>query len=99
VAWPKGKPRTGHVNKDGTPHRKRGIQTDNDPRPKVQVIRKPDPTVEIVQKTAPKLHGQTNHAVIEPCPNCGYAYADGGACPECPWTRFDPSCPHCRKQK
>lgn len=104
MAWPKGMPRKGHVNKDGTQHRKKGegrlaprVVTDREP--KVQVVRKPDPEVMTVQKVAPKVHGATNQAVIEPCPNCGYAYADGGACPECPWTRYDPNCPHCKKAK
>jgi hypothetical protein len=31
-------------------------------------------------------HGDTTRAVIERCPNCLYAYADGGYCPECGWT-------------
>lgn len=107
MAWPKGMKRVGHVNKDGTPHRKRGqameprVQTDKDPRPKVQVIVKPrgEEAVTKVARPVPAIHGATNQAVIEPCPNCGYAYADGGACPECPWTRYDPNCPHCKKVK
>jgi hypothetical protein len=77
------------------------VQTDKDPRPKVQVIVKPrgEEAVTKVARPVPAIHGATNQAVIEPCPNCGYAYADGGACPECPWTRYDPNCPHCKKVK
>lgn len=35
----------------------------------------------------PSVHGATSHAVTQPCPSCGYAYADGGYCEDCGWTR------------
>ena len=35
---------------------------------------------------------------IEPCPACDYPEADGGHCPECGWTRFEPTCPHRTKR-
>lgn len=42
-----------------------------------------DPTA-----TSPALHGMVGSGPIsEPCPKCMYAYADGGYCPECGWTR------------
>lgn len=31
----------------------------------------------------PKVHGIGKQPVIEPCAKCGFAYADGGYCPEC----------------
>ncbi len=41
-----------------------------------------DPIIE-----EPVLHGMVgNGAISEPCPNCLYAYADGGYCPHCGWT-------------
>ena len=33
---------------------------------------------------------------IEPCPNCEFPEADGGYCEDCGWTRYEPTCPHCR---
>jgi hypothetical protein len=46
-----------------------------------------------------EYRGTGRQAVVEPCPKCGYGYADGGYCPECGWVRFDPKCPHCRKEQ
>lgn len=37
--------------------------------------------------TVPSLHGASFRPVIETCPNCNYAYADGGYCPECGWSK------------
>jgi hypothetical protein len=34
-----------------------------------------------------KIHGATASAVTRPCPKCGYAYADGGYCNECGWSK------------
>ena len=94
MAWPKGKPRAGYIKKDGTKPMKRGQR--------ITVVRKdPEPYTQTeTDKTGPKvIKGAGFAAVIEPCPNCGYAYADGGYCPECDWTKFDPNCPHCRSVK
>jgi hypothetical protein len=35
----------------------------------------------------PALHGAAGQAVTQPCPSCGYAYADGGYCEDCGWSR------------
>jgi len=101
MAWPKGMPRKGHVNKDGTPHKKKGEKLAEDLRvqvvtkPKkgrtVQVVTKPDPTVPTVKKVAGPFK-----PTIASCPKCGepdaFTYCDN-----CGWYRADPSCPHCRK--
>lgn len=31
------------------------------------------------------LHGASGSAVTRPCPECGWAYADGGYCSDCGW--------------
>ena len=92
MAWPKGKPRKGYIKPDGTPALKKGER--------IMAIRKDPETykaVETDKSGAKVVKGATGQPVIEICPNCGYAYADGGYCPECDWTAFDPNCPHCRK--
>ena len=40
-----------------------------------------------IEMTEPVLHGATGRPVIEICPNCMYAYADGGYCEECGWSK------------
>lgn len=36
----------------------------------------------------PELWGMKGHgAITEVCPNCAFAYADGGYCPECGWSK------------
>jgi len=87
MAWPKGMPRVGHINKDGTAHKPKGAHVKTGIRkdpPVWSQTKKADPSVMLVEKT-PTLHGMTSQPVIEPCPNCNYAYADGGWCPECPY--------------
>jgi hypothetical protein len=95
MGWPKGKPRKGHVKQDGTPHAKKGeriVMVRKDPEPYKQTTK---PVSEgMVAKT---IKGITGQPVVEPCPNCGFAYADGGYCPECGWTKYHPTCPHCVK--
>lgn len=84
MGWPKGKSRKGYIRKDGQPHMKRGENYTG----KVKI--KADPAV-----TA-KGHGvlvgaiwgaKGSGAISSPCPNCHYAYADGGYCQECGWMR------------
>ncbi len=95
MGWPKGKPRKGHINQDGTEHAGKGE--------KIRAIRKnPEkykaiiaiPKVDRVEKSvavtvmptasgSEVIHGGTSRPIIEPCPKCWYAYADGGYCPEC----------------
>lgn len=82
MGWPKGKPRRGHVNKDGTPHRKRLPAS---AYATVSPYLEADPTG---SSEYPALHGATGTGPIsEVCPKCGYAYADGGYCPDCGWMR------------
>jgi hypothetical protein len=92
MPWPKGKPRKGYVKPDGTPALKKGERI-------AQIRKDPEPYKSVAtDKSGPVVaKGITGVAAIEPCPNCGYAYADGGYCPECDWTAFDPNCPHCTK--
>ena len=35
----------------------------------------------------PMLHGGAGSAITRPCPSCGYAYADGGYCSDCGWSK------------
>lgn len=84
MAWPKGMPRIGHVNKDGTKHKPKGKHNIKVVRPvePVYTQTRKEPVVMTVEKTA-TIWGATSRAVIEPCSKCNYAYADGGYCPEC----------------
>lgn len=94
MPWPKGKPRIGHVNKDGSAHAKKGEKlaprvTKPDKLPRIRVITEPDPEVMTIKKDKKPIHGdRVGRAVVEPCPNCSFAYADGGYCPECGWTTW-----------
>lgn len=77
MGWPKGKPRKGHVNKDGTLHKPFGAGAYPNPVA--------DPTG---ADDGPTLWGVVGSGPIsEPCPKCGYAYADGGYCKECGWMK------------
>ena len=50
--------------------------------------KKADPIVVEDTASAYVLHGMTGSgAITEPCPNCLYAYADGGYCPDCGWMK------------
>jgi hypothetical protein len=96
MPWPKGVPRVGYVRKDGQPHNKKGEGRAQGPR--ITVVQKPDPTIKTtvrrdvdpdrIEKAKPAIHGGTSRPIIEVCPNCSYAYADGGYCPECGWTTW-----------
>src|SRR5262245_37418871 len=106
MPWPKGVPRVGYVRKDGQPHNKKGEGRAADQRrqgPRIQVVRpddpkytqvrKPDVDPDRIEKGDKPIHGATNRPIIEVCPNCSYAYADGGYCPECGWHRPVAGCP------
>lgn len=66
---------------------------DLDERPSVKNPRKgltaPEDVSEwlLPEDSGPVLHGATSQAVTQPCPKCGYAYADGGYCGDCGWAR------------
>ena len=46
---------------------------------------KADPTDDEIHY--PELWGMKGSgAITRPCPNCAFAYADGGYCPECGWS-------------
>ena len=51
----------------------------------------------VVSSSGLAINGATNRPIVEPCPKCGYAYADGGACGECGWTQYRADCPHCKR--
>jgi hypothetical protein len=88
-------PRKGHVNKDGTIHAKHGEKA---ARNVLKALRTTKETTRRIKKvsadvfdepkpTEPVFHGVIGSgAITEPCPQCMYAYADGGYCPECGWT-------------
>ena len=92
MPWPKGVPRVGYVRKDGQAHARKGEGR------RIEVIRKDEPTYKQtktdkdndtkVEKVAKPIHGGTGRPIVEVCPNCSYAYADGGYCPECGWTTW-----------
>jgi hypothetical protein len=96
MPWPKGVKRVGYVRKDGQPHNKKGEGRAQGPRitvvrpedPKYKQVRKPDVDPDRIEKAKPAIHGGTSRPIIEVCPNCSYAYADGGYCPECGWTTW-----------
>ena len=44
-----------------------------------------EPSVKEPAKKA--LHGATASSVTTPCPECGFAYADGGYCMDCGWEK------------
>lgn len=92
MPWPKGKPRKGHVNKDGTAHAAHGAKIKAvrtvkvEPSPVARKKRVVTEPVLIVEKTVKAIHGETTRPIIEPCPNCSFAYADGQFCPSCGWS-------------
>ena len=102
MGWPKGKPRKGHVNKDGKKHAERGerLRAIRENPERYKAIRA-EPKVDRIQKAVAVVYpaiatasvvikGATGRPVIEPCPTCGFAYADGGYCEECGWTVWVP---------
>lgn len=103
MGWPKGMPRKGHVNKDGTAHRKKGEKLATELRvravtktpDRLQVVTKPDPSVPTVQKFKKTYVGK-QWATIAPCPDCGAPDAFA-FCENCGWYQYDPTCPHCKK--
>jgi hypothetical protein len=89
VPWPKGQPRKGYIKKDGTAHAPKGARMAQDNTivvkgPRTQVSDNlPAANVAAPTGATLRIHGETSRPIIEPCLNCGYAYADGGYCPDC----------------
>jgi rubrerythrin len=56
-------------------------------------VTKAEITEEIVE---PTLHGMTDWGLPPTviCPECMYAFADGGHCPDCGWTDYTPRDPY-----
>jgi hypothetical protein len=98
MGWPKGVPRKGYVKKDGTTHAMRGSGVRRLPKDKpfrAVTVTLARPTKVVAPSSAyasgsasPYVpHGdRPGRSVVQPCPNCLYAYADGGYCPECGWS-------------
>ena len=90
MGWPKGKPRKGYVNKDGTTHANKKDRLGFDSKPldtMVSFTRVPtNHPDELTVEVTSVLHGMTGVAIVRPCPMCLYAYADGGYCPDCGWS-------------
>ena len=99
MAWQKGKPRKGHINADGKPHASRGerlavIMADPERYRAIETDKRPKALIVVktaIAATTPRIHGDTRQPIIEPCPKCGFAYADGGYCPDCGWTVWNGS--------
>lgn len=91
MPWPKGKPRKGHINKDGKPHsteRKKQDRAQQADPAFAKLLSDADTAKSFTRTEAPVLHGVVgNGAISAPCPVCMYAYADGGYCPDCGWSK------------
>jgi hypothetical protein len=101
VGWPKGKPRKGHVNADGTPHSKWGQKQKRTPVAprtvaskvtirKVTVDSEQEPSVKTPREkkwTVALRWPQGPHPSADKCPNCDYPEAMAGFCPECKWSQ------------
>jgi len=101
MPWPKGVKRVGYIRKDGKAHNKKGEGRAQGPRITIvqpRVIKEVKLMVVSVD-AKPALHGAGNRPVIEVCPNCSYAYADGGYCESCGWTQYRSDCNHCTSPK
>lgn len=96
MPWIKGTPRKGHINKDGTKHAAHGARIK---QPKIVKVAKAVARrtfSAIRREVTPErrenidaikaIHGEGSRPIIEPCPNCSFAYADGGYCPSCGWS-------------
>lgn len=53
---------------------------------KATLVPEKSPTPTHEPDSPPETWGGGSTAITRPCPNCGYAYADGGYCPECGWS-------------
>ena len=89
MGWPKGMPRKGHVNKDGSGHARWGSKT-------AKIVKVPAETLDAAprRRGRPRKGEEVNterwdtklsNKGQEPCPNCGFPEAYGGYCNECGW--------------
>jgi hypothetical protein len=91
MPWPKGVPRKGHINADGTTHKIKGkkmnvIVLDEMVPAEAQLDVADPPTASPYDIT--QMHGMVGSgAITQVCPKCAYAYADGGYCSECGWSK------------
>jgi len=91
MPWPKGQKRIGYVRKDGKAHAKKGerVKThDIEKHKAARVIKMAAPKVATQPTEKKPVWGLGSRAAVEVCPNCSFAYADGGYCPECGWTTW-----------
>jgi hypothetical protein len=89
MGWTKGVSRKGYVTKDGKPHARRGYgYSGRGVESYVQRITQREQTFDMERETeVPELHGQRDgRAVVEVCPSCSFAYANGGYCESCGYT-------------
>lgn len=97
MAWPKGKPRKGHKNKDGSAHKKWGskvaartaifetVRTTT----KKQKVEPEEPVQEgpWIKPEWKKLLRWPSGPWVTSCPECTFPEADGGYCPACGWSK------------
>jgi hypothetical protein len=87
MGWPLGKPRKGHVNKDGSAPAKWGKKT-------AKIIQVPAAELDAPRRKrgrprkgeevgGPKWHTKLTNKGIDKCPACEFPEAYGGYCPEC----------------
>lgn len=99
MAWPKGMPRRGHVNKNGTTHAKWGSKVRTPVSQGTVTSKSAGITIRKVSADLldapsvkePRGQAWTAHLShptwsIEKCPKCGFPEAEGGFCPNCHWT-------------
>lgn len=77
MPWPKGQPRHGYVKKAD-----REKPEEQGPR-----LFEADPAEYPVEDRPEVWGSKGSSAITQPCPNCSYAYADGGYCQECGWMK------------
>jgi hypothetical protein len=88
MGWPKGMPRKGHINKDGTAHALKGKKSDAPVAVASEASMPYIPAEEASPYDISQMHGMVGIGPItQVCPKCAYAYADGGYCSECGWSQ------------
>lgn len=102
MGWPKGKPRKGHVNKDGTAHATWGqvVKRYGSPKAAGEAFQRAR-IRKMLAEDKPKRRGRPRkdggepdkkwntkltNKGLEKCPRCDFPEAYGGFCNECGWT-------------